>query len=83
MNKRQSDSRAAAANQTEEIDLNSATEEQLAGLEVLGPRKAQMVVQLRPFDSWTEVRRIPGFSAATIIDLQSGGVRLGATSGDA
>ena len=60
-----------------DIDLNSASEEQLAALAVLGPRMAEIIVRNRPFDSWAELRRIPGFSAGTILELQSGGVRLG------
>ena len=65
------------ATEANDLDLNSATEEQLAALSALGPRMAEIIVRNRPFDSWAELRRIPGFSAGIILELQSGGTRLG------
>lgn len=59
-----------------ELDLNSAAEEELAGLPALGPERARAVVQFRPFDYWTDLRRIPGFSAGVIGELKDSGVRL-------
>lgn len=59
-----------------EIDLNSAPETELAALPALGPERARILVQFRPFDYWTDLRRIPGFSASVIGDLRDIGARL-------
>ena len=63
-----------------EVDLNSAPEEQLAEIPSVGPDKARVLVLHRPFDSWIEVRRLPGFSAGLIDDLKNGGAWLGAAT---
>jgi DNA uptake protein ComE-like DNA-binding protein len=57
-------------------DLNSATLEELAGWSVLGPELAQELVTARPFEYWTDLRRLPGFTAAVIGDLREAGARL-------
>lgn len=60
-----------------DIDLNSASEEQLAGLPMVGPERAKDLLNARPLRSWEDVKKIPGFSAGMIDDLKSGGARVG------
>ena len=73
-------SESQAPNGETDVDLNSASEEQLAEIPSVGPEKAQVLVRHRPFDSWTELRRLPGFSAGLIDDLKNSGAWLGAVS---
>lgn len=60
-----------------DVDLNSASEEELAELPVIGAARARALVADRPFDSWDDVLQVEGFSLGLIDDLMSGGARLG------
>jgi DNA uptake protein ComE-like DNA-binding protein len=60
-----------------EIDLNSATLDEIAALPMVGRQRAQAIVDHRPFNSWEEVRRVPGLDAGMVDDLKSGGARIG------
>lgn len=68
--------RNAATADINELNLNSAPEEKLAKLPALGPERARILVEFRPFDYWTDLRRVPGFSAGLIGDLKDSGARL-------
>jgi DNA uptake protein ComE-like DNA-binding protein len=57
-------------------DLNSASLEDLGRWSVLGPELAQELVTARPFEYRTDMRRVPGFTAAVIGDLREAGARL-------
>ena len=59
------------------VDLNTATERELADLPMVGPKRARDLIQHRPFRSWDEVERVPGFSKGMVDDLKSGGAQLG------
>ena len=56
-----------------EIDLNTAEEQELSQLPMVGPERAKQLVQNRPFKSWQDVEQIAGFSKGMIDDLKSGG----------
>jgi DNA uptake protein ComE-like DNA-binding protein len=60
-----------------EIDLNSASEEELAELPMVGPERARRLIEHRPFNSWEDVERVPGFDEGMIDDLRSGGAQIG------
>lgn len=59
------------------VDLNTADERTLADLPMVGPDRARDLMQNRPFDSWSDVERIPGFDRGMIDDLKSGGATVG------
>ena len=58
------------------INLNSASEQELADLPMVGPEKAQALISARPIRTWDDVKKIPGFSSGMVDDLKSGGVRV-------
>jgi DNA uptake protein ComE-like DNA-binding protein len=60
------------------VDLNNAAEEDLADLPMVGPKRARDLVERRPFSSWDEVKRVPGFDSGMVDDLKSGGAQIGA-----
>jgi DNA uptake protein ComE-like DNA-binding protein len=46
------------------VDLNTAPEEELADLPMVGPRRARELIQHRPFKSWDEVSERAWFRKA-------------------
>ncbi len=58
------------------IDINSAPEDELAQLPMVGAERARQLAQHRPFRSWQDVERVPGFAAGMIDDLKSAGIVL-------
>ncbi len=58
------------------LSLNTATFEQLAALPMVGEHRARALIHDRPFHSWHEVVRVPGFSEARVADLRRSGVIL-------
>jgi DNA uptake protein ComE-like DNA-binding protein len=59
------------------VDLNTAPEQELADLPMIGPDRARALCNARPFKSWDQVEKLPGFGAGMIDDLKSGGAQLG------
>lgn len=59
------------------VDLNTAPEEELADLPMVGPKRARELMRHRPFKSWDDVQNVPGFDGGMIDDLKSGGARIG------
>ncbi len=59
------------------IDLNTATEKDLAGIPWLGSERAKEIVRHRPFSNMDDVRRIPGFDEDVIDQLVRGGAMVG------
>ena len=59
------------------IDLNTATQEDLERLPMIGKERAKLIIENRPFEDWDDLRDIEGFSEGMIDDLKSGGVELG------
>jgi DNA uptake protein ComE-like DNA-binding protein len=60
------------------VDLNTASEDELSNLPMVGPERARNLMQHRPFQSWQDVERVPGFSKGVVDDLKSGGAQIGA-----
>lgn len=65
------------------VNLNAASEKEIAELPMVGPERAQAILKARPFQSWEDVERIPGLSAGMVDDLKSGGAQLEALPGEA
>jgi competence protein ComEA len=65
----------------EGIDLNRASEEELAELPMVGPRRARYIVENRPFRSWEDVKRVPGLSEGMVDDLRHGGATIDGQNG--
>jgi DNA uptake protein ComE-like DNA-binding protein len=59
------------------VDLNTASEEIIADLPMVGQQRARTLMQNRPFRSWDDVARLDGFGPGMIDDLRSGGAQLG------
>jgi DNA uptake protein ComE-like DNA-binding protein len=58
------------------VNLNTAPEDILAVVPGIGPQRAHLIVQRRPFSNWTEVRQaVPGIDSKMIDML----MRLGAS----
>ena len=60
------------------VDLNTASEKELSDLPMVGPVRALDLIQHRPFQSWQDVKRVPGFSKGLVDDLKSAGAQIGA-----
>jgi len=58
------------------VNLNRAAERELADLPMIGDERARALLDNRPFQSWDDVERIPGFDKGLIDDLKSGGAEL-------
>lgn len=59
------------------IHLNSAEPEEIArAVPQVSEKRAQEIAERRPFQSWEEVRKIPGFDEEMIESLREGGVTL-------
>jgi DNA uptake protein ComE-like DNA-binding protein len=58
------------------LDLNSASEEELAGVKQIGAERAVSIVENRPFDDWDDLKELPGFSDRLIEDLKSAGFTI-------
>ncbi len=59
------------------IDLNTATEKDLANIAWLGRDRAREIVKHRPLTNMDDVRRIPGFTEDIIDQLVRGGAIVG------
>lgn len=60
-----------------DIDLNSAREDELARLPMIGPERAKALVRRRPFKTWGDVIAAPGIDGGLVTALRDGGARLG------
>jgi|ERR1041385_61093 hypothetical protein len=59
------------------IDLNYASEEEIASLPGVDPEVAKNLIENRPFLDWDEVADMPGITEATLESLRDAGVMLG------
>jgi Helix-hairpin-helix motif len=57
------------------VDLNTAPEEELADMPMVGPKRARELMQHRPFKLWDDVQKVLGFDTGMVDDLKSGGAR--------
>ena len=66
-----------------QVNINTATREQLDGLKGIGPTKAQAIVDYRrkngPFKSVDELENVPGIGPGTLKDLRRDVVVSGST----
>jgi DNA uptake protein ComE-like DNA-binding protein len=63
------------------VDLNTASEQELADLPMVGPTRARALVENRPFHSCEDVEQVPSFSKGMVDDLKSGGAKVGSEEG--
>jgi competence ComEA-like helix-hairpin-helix protein len=52
------------------VNLNSATIDEIAGMPMIGRDKAEHIISHRPYKSWDDLKRVPGFSEGLIDDLK-------------
>ena len=60
-----------------DIDLNTAREDELARLPMIGPQRAAALVERRPFKTWGDVIAVRGIDGGLVTALRDGGARLG------
>jgi len=68
---------SSAIGNANNVDLNSASEQELENVGGLGRERARRIVQSRPLNSWDDVKRIEGFSDGLVEDLRQAGATLG------
>ena len=59
------------------FDLNTADEASLAELQNIGPERAHILVENRPYRNWREVEKLPGFGPELVDILAQAGVQIG------
>jgi hypothetical protein len=62
--------------ETNDVDLNTATEGQLLHVEGLNLDRVRVLMRSRPFDNFNELRYLEGFTETFIKQLQKSGARL-------
>jgi len=58
------------------IDRNRASEEELSQVKQIGPERARSIVENRPFESWDDLKEVPGFNDRLIEDLKRNGFTI-------
>jgi hypothetical protein len=58
------------------LNLNSASEDELASLPILGPERAKALCRSRPVKGWSDIEKVPGIGKGVVDDLRSGGAQL-------
>jgi hypothetical protein len=66
--------------EAKDVNLNSASEEELAEDVGLGPGRARRLIEARPFETWDELHRIEGMTEALVVELRGAGAVLGPSS---
>lgn len=59
------------------IDLNTASEKDLAQIPWIGKQKARKLMEARPFESMDEVRDVEGITEDDVDELVRGGATVG------
>lgn len=59
------------------IDLNTASEQELANIPFLGPEVARKIIEHRPYMNMEAVRRVAGISDDILEELIRGGAIVG------
>jgi DNA uptake protein ComE-like DNA-binding protein len=59
------------------IDLNTASENDLAQIPWIGKQKAHKLAQARPFESMNDVRAVEGITEDDVDELVRGGATVG------
>jgi DNA uptake protein ComE-like DNA-binding protein len=60
-----------------QIDINTASREELAEHPLIGEERAQTLVAQRPFYDWSEIDDLPGFNPTLVDEIQQQGAYLG------
>lgn len=68
---------SSAIGNAKNIDLNTASEQDLENVGGLGRERAGRIVQSRPFENWDDVKGIEGFSEKLVDDLKGAGATIG------
>jgi competence protein ComEC len=55
---------------TEKVNINTATQEELETLEAIGPKRAQSIIQYRPYESIEEILDVPGIGPLTYLKIK-------------
>lgn len=55
------------------LDLNTATEEEIGSVPLIGPSHARELIKRRPFNSFEDVKRVPGISTEQLNALVDAG----------
>lgn len=63
------------------VDLNSASEDELAEDVGLGAGRARRIVESRPFADWDDLSRVEGVTASVVEELKSKGAIIGPATG--
>ena len=63
------------------LDLNTATEQELSGIQGIGRDNAKKIVEYRnqhgPFNSWEDVKKLPGMAGGMLDTLKRYGCTVG------
>lgn len=59
------------------MDLNTASREQLEQIGGIKGERSERLVEGRPYRSWEDVEKVPGFSHKLVEDLKGAGATLG------
>jgi DNA uptake protein ComE-like DNA-binding protein len=60
-----------------QVDINTASKEELAEFPMIGEERARTLVEQRPFYDWSEIDDLPGFSPTLVDEIQQKGAYLG------
>lgn len=62
----------------EPVDLNSAPVDKIASLPMVGQKRAEEIINHRPFTSFEDLKKkVPSISDSMIDDLKSGNAKIG------
>jgi len=59
-----------------DIDLNSASLDELSRIPLLGTERAKALIEARPITRWQQVCHLADFTDAVVDDLRKGGARI-------
>jgi DNA uptake protein ComE-like DNA-binding protein len=59
------------------IDLNNASERDIARIGGIGPDKARRICQNRPFNGWDDLKKIDGLNQKFVNELRHAGATIG------
>ncbi len=57
-----------------DVDLNVASEQEIAAIPMIGPERAKDIMGARPIRSWEALALVPGFDEQLVARLQDAGV---------
>ena len=58
------------------VNLNTASRDELERVPQIGKDRVEELMRRRPFSSWEEVKRVPGFEEGMVDNLRESGVQL-------